>query len=163
MKKKKNKKSVNIDKVFVTYRNDYVNFEFSKTRTSKSKKAKTQVFVDGVVWKKKTRIDKTIGDMMLTNKDTSTITILIQPLHLFVEITRGSNFFGVKISLMSSRWDTRGLCKWVPSNEEELLTREYEKFSSITPIPGYSGTTVRFTSCSISILFLFFALLFELL
>jgi hypothetical protein len=133
--------------VFVTYKSSFVNFEFSKLITKKSKKAKSKVIVDGTVWKKKTKIDKTIGDMWLTTKDTSTITITIEPLNLYIDITRKSGFFGVKIKLMSNRWNTKGLCKWVPSKIKDLYTHDYEKFTSITPIPGYTGTTVIMFYC----------------
>lgn len=142
MKKKKKKKTINIDKVFVTYKSSFVNFEFSKFITKKSKKAKSRVTIDGTVWKKKSKIDKTIGDMWLTNKDTSAITITIKPLNIYIDIIRKSGFFGVKIKLMSSRWSTKGLCKWVPAKIENLYTHDYEKFTSSTPIPGYTGTTV---------------------
>lgn len=98
--------------------------------------------VDGVEWKKDTRVDKTIGEMWLTNKDTSTITVTIRPLHLFIEVTRGSAFFGVKVKLMSSLWATSGLCNWVPTDVADLVTKDYELFTSITPIPGYTATTV---------------------
>ncbi|XP_053400320.1 uncharacterized protein LOC123558658 [Mercenaria mercenaria] len=138
--KKKAKQRLAVDKVFVTYKSNYINFETIQKKATKSGKRKFKSFVNGIRWKKKTQIDKVLGDMWIVNKNPKVISVSISEIGFIMDLKRGSIFFQLDIKLLSSKWNTTGLCNYVPTSVDYLITKDYKVFTSPEPVPAQTGT-----------------------
>lgn len=133
-----------VDKVYITYKSNYINFEALQQETTKSGKRKYKSFVNGQRWEKKTQLDKT-GDIVIINRNSKELTVNISEIGFLMDVKRGSVFFQLNIILLSRKWNTTGLCSYVPTSAKYLITKDYEVYSSGRPIPGQTGTLVSET------------------
>lgn len=145
MKKGKKKKLV-VDKIFMTYKNDYVNFEVVQKQRTNSKKPKTKILIDGKKWTKASIIDKTLGDIWIKTKNSKTIDVIVQKLGFTMRVKRGSIFFKITIIVDNDNWIHVGLCKKIPSNVKDVLLSEYKMYSATQPLIGHTGTYVSICS-----------------
>jgi hypothetical protein len=131
-----------VDKVFLTYKSEFINFETIQKGSTKSGKRKFKAFVNGIRWKKKTKIDKTIGGMWIINKNPKVVTVNISEIGFTMDVKRGSVFFQLDIKLLSSKWNTTGLCNYIPTSVNYLIKRDYKVYTSSEPIRSETGTYV---------------------
>lgn len=140
-KKQKKKHSV-LDKIFITYKSSHCNFEVVQNEKKSNGKRKSKSYVDGILWKKKTKIEITLDGMMVNSKNKKVISVTIPEIGFTMDVKRGNMFFQASIKLLSSQWQPTGLCDSVPSKKSDLILGEYEVFSTAEPIPGQSATFV---------------------
>lgn len=143
--KKGKKKLVVVDKVFVTYKNDYVTFEVVSKKRTKSKKPKVKIMVDGKKWKKTSKIDKTLGDMWIKTINSKTIEVAVQKAGFTLSVKRGSIFFKATIKVENDQTPHVGLCKNVPKKTNGVPTSEYKMYSATQSLLGHAGTYVSFS------------------
>ncbi|WAR26299.1 hypothetical protein MAR_012003 [Mya arenaria] len=145
--KKKKKTLLAIDKIFITYKDKIVNFELEQgtsKRGKKSKKPQSKISVGEKslgVWKKKTKVDESLGDIVMKTINAKTISVEVDMLGFKLEVTRGSIFFKLKLIIDNKLRDHSGLCKWVPSSITDIPYGEYESYSLPEPLSdAQSGT-----------------------
>jgi len=126
----------------MTYKNDYINFEITQKERTDSKKPKTKILVDGKKWQKKTKIDKSLGDISIKTTNGKTIEITVEKLGFTMTVTRGSIFFKITIKVDNDNTPHVGLCQTVPKKDKDILLSEYKMYSQTVPLIGHSGTYV---------------------
>lgn len=99
-------------------------------------------YVDGIIWTKETQVDKTLGEMWIQNKNSKVIAINISEIGFAMDVTRGSVYFQLDIKLLSSQWNTTGLCNYVPTSVDNLIKNDNTVYDSAVPILGQTGTYV---------------------
>lgn len=122
-------------------------------KTTKSGKHMTKSYVDGYRWAKETQVDKSLGEMWIQNKNSEVITINISEIGFTMDVTRGSVYFQLYIKLLSSKWNTTGLCYYVPTSVDNLIKNDYTIYDTAMPILGQTGTYVsalnKLKNCSL--------------
>lgn len=103
----------------------------------------------GEKWKKKTLIDKTLGDIWIKTKTAKTISVVVQKAGFEMIVTRGSIFFKLMLTVDNNRVAHLGLCKSVPSDLKAVQKSDYAVYSSTTPLIGQPGTFVSIIYCNI--------------
>lgn len=134
-----------IDKVYITYKSNYMDFEIIQKKKTSSGNRKFKAFVNNKKWQKNTEFDKALGEMWIKKKNAKKLIIRINEIGFQMVVRRGNFFFRVNINLKSSEWETRGLCNYVPNSIDNLITHEYSVYSSPTEVSGQIGTHVSKT------------------
>ncbi|XP_060596109.1 uncharacterized protein LOC132750181 [Ruditapes philippinarum] len=128
-----------IDRVFITYRSNTINFELIKKKKTKNGKRRYKAFIDGVKWNGKTE-GQLVGKMLMTRKNARKMIIKISEIGFRMVIRRGNIFFRVNIRLSSRSWISKGLCHYVPDNSSGLMKGDYTAYTDPTTLPDQIGT-----------------------
>ena len=150
--KSRGRKVLVTDKLFFTYKNITINFEVeigSRNVKTQSKKYKSKIYVGSAFlteWKKKTKVDTSLGDVVMTTVNAKKVMVSVASMGFTMIVKRGVNFFQVIIMLDNANRNYVGLCGWVPTDVTKVLTSDYVTFDSSTPLMNTeTGTKVCLT------------------